>query len=132
MNEDATRLRRLVADELGECCDADVEDRMTELQAIRDRTPGTAAEDAAALKPLGDETRYRLLRVLVAAEGALCVCELTPLFEVSESAVSHALSDLTAAGLLTRHKEGRWRYYDASERGERIATAVDETRRVTA
>jgi DNA-binding transcriptional ArsR family regulator len=131
MSED-TRLRRLVADEVGECCDADVEERIAELRSVESAVPADPAADAAVLDPLGDETRYRLLRVLVAAEGALCVCELTPLFSVTESAISHALSDLTDAGLATRHKEGRWRYYDASERGERIATAVDETRGVSA
>jgi ArsR family transcriptional regulator len=131
MSEDA-RLERLVADELGECCEGDVEDRLDELRSVERSVPEDPAGDAAALDPLGDETRYRLLRVLVAAEKPLCVCELTPLFEVSESAISHALSDLSESGLVTRHKEGRWRYYDATERADGIADVLDATRGETA
>lgn len=132
MGENATRLRRLVADELGECCDADLERRLAELESIATAVPADPAADAAGLKPLGDPTRYRLVRVLVAAGDPLCVCELTPLFDVSDSALSHALSDLTEAGLAERHKEGKWRYYRATERAERIAAAVDGTRGASA
>jgi DNA-binding transcriptional ArsR family regulator len=131
MGEDA-RLERLVEDELGECCEGDVEERLEELRSVERSVPEDPATDAATLDPLGDETRYGLLRVLVAAEEPLCVCELTPLFEVSESAISHALSDLSEAGLVTRHKEGRWRYYDPTERAEGIADALDATRGETA
>lgn len=126
MAESATRLRRLIEDEVGSCRDDDVERRLDELLSLADR-----AFNDDAVRPLfdvlGNRTRYRLTRVLSAADGELCVCELEPLVDVSQSAVSHALSDLVEAGLVTRRKAGNWRYYrttdvagqlfDAAERG---------------
>ena len=131
MSETRQRLQRLLTEELGECCDSDVQDRLDELDRLRDGvfTDGLA-RDRAALSTLGDETRYRLARLLDAADGSLCVCELEPLVDVSESAVSHALTDLVDAGLATREKEGRWRYYAATERATAVLTAMDETRGV--
>ncbi|MFB6194731.1 MAG: ArsR/SmtB family transcription factor [Haloplanus sp.] len=113
MAESPTRLRNLLREELGECCDADVDRRLDELQTLAD---DALAEDATrpVFAVLGDETRYRLARALAAADVELCVCELEPLVDVSESAVSHALSDLVDAGLLTRRKDGSWRYYSAT------------------
>jgi len=107
------RLSRLLADRLEECCDADVERRLDELRTLADDAfEGDAVRPAFAA--LGNETRYRLVRALVVADEELCVCELEPLVDVSESAVSHALSDLVEAGLLARRKEGNWRYYAAT------------------
>ncbi|WP_049907105.1 ArsR/SmtB family transcription factor [Halovivax asiaticus] len=122
------RLHRLVADELGECCDADVTARLETLESLAADVPDDPASDLAALSTLGDDTRYRLVRLLVAAADELCVCELSPLVDVSDSAISHALSDLTDAGLVTRRKEGTWRYYRPTERADRLVAALDATR----
>jgi DNA-binding transcriptional ArsR family regulator len=121
------RLRRLVEDELGSCCEADVEDRLAEIERLAAGTPPDVESDLRALKVLGSETRYRIVRMLAAADGELCVCEFEPAIEVSESAISHALSDLTGAGLVARRKEGRWRYYRSTERAERLVAALDAT-----
>jgi DNA-binding transcriptional ArsR family regulator len=56
------------------------------------------------------------------------VCELTPVLEVGHSAVSHALADLREAGLIERRKDGRWRYYQATERLDAVLDALDRTR----
>ena len=114
MTEATTRLRNLLREELGECCDADVDRRLDELQALAD---AALADDAArpVFATLGNETRYRLVRALAVTDEELCVCELESLVDVSESAVSHALSDLVDAGLVTRRKERNWRYYDATD-----------------
>ena len=117
------RLERLLRDELGECCDDDVEHRLDELDALA--TEAFADDDSrAAFAALGNETRYRLARLLVAG-GERCVCELDPLLDVSESAVSHALSDLVDAGLATRRKEGNWRYYDSTPLAASLFAAAD-------
>jgi len=42
--------------------------------------------------------------------------------------VSHALGDLTEAGLLDRRKDGRWRYYETTARAEAVLDALDGTR----
>ncbi|MFB6156609.1 MAG: ArsR/SmtB family transcription factor [Haloferacaceae archaeon] len=128
MAREHERLERLLAAELGECCEGDVRDRLRELERIAASVPDDPRADLAALSALGDGTRYRIVRVLAAAEGELCVCELSPLVDVSDSAVSHALSDLTDAGLVTRRKEEAWRYYDATDRAKRLLGALDATR----
>lgn len=125
------RLERLIADEVGECCGSDVDERLADLHELEERAAVDEADEGSdldALSALGSGTRYRLARLLAAADGELCVCELEPLVDVSESAVSHALSTLTDAGLLARRKEGRWRYYDATDRAEALLDALDSTR----
>ena len=121
------RLRRLIADEAGSCCDDDVDARLSALDELAASAPDPSA-DLAAMKALGNDTRHRIVRRLAAADGELCVCEINPLVDVSDSAVSHALSDLTDAGLLDREKRGTWRYYRTTERAEAILEALDTTR----
>ncbi|WP_433624289.1 ArsR/SmtB family transcription factor [Halomicrococcus sp. NG-SE-24] len=120
-------LRRLLVDRLGECCDEDVEQRREELTALTDAVPDSTA-DTRALSALSNDTRYRVARLLAAADGDLCVCELAPLVDVGDSALSHALSDLTEAGLVERRKDGKWRYYATTERAEALLAALDDTR----
>lgn len=115
-------------DEVDGCCDADVTARLNDLSALTATIPEDYESDLVALKTLGNETRYRIVRLLAAVEDELCVCEITPLFDVSESAVSHALSDLTDAGLLTRRKDGTWRYYRTTESAEQLVEALDVAR----
>ncbi|RQG98960.1 ArsR/SmtB family transcription factor [Natrarchaeobius oligotrophus] len=113
MAETRTRLRRLLAEKLDDCRESDVEQRLEELASVTDAT-----FDDDPVRPvfaaLGNRTRYRLARTLAVTDDELCVCELEPVVDVSESAVSHALSDLVDAGLATRRKAGNWRYYDAT------------------
>lgn len=122
MAEASDRIRRLIADDLGDCCDDDVERRFKDLQILAETAIGddTVRHIFAAL---GNETRYRITRILADADSELCVCELETLVDVSESAVSHALSDLVDAGLITRRKEGNWRYYTTTA----LAEALFET-----
>jgi DNA-binding transcriptional ArsR family regulator len=120
------RLERLIADECGACCDGDVAARVADLENVRERASlGRTPMDATVFDALSAETRLDIVRLLVAAEDELCVCELEPLVDVSDSAVSHALSTLTDAGLVERRKEGRWRYYRTTDRAEALLAAVD-------
>ncbi|MXR40204.1 metalloregulator ArsR/SmtB family transcription factor [Halobaculum sp. WSA2] len=88
------------------------------------------AADVETLSALGNDTRYEALRLIAGAEDDVCVCELEPSLGVSQSAVSQALSRLFGAGLVERRKEGRWRYYSATPRAERLLDVLDETRGV--
>ncbi|PSQ09167.1 transcriptional regulator [Halobacteriales archaeon QS_5_68_33] len=116
-------------DELDECREADLEDRLTALESYRQKAEGKISDsDIRTLSKMGDETRFTILRILEAADSKLCFCELTPLLDVSESAVSHALSDLREADLIRRKKRGRWRYYELTDRAERILDALEVTR----
>lgn len=86
------------------------------------------ATDVQTLATLGNDTRYEALRLIAEADDAVCVCELEPTLGVSQGAVSQALSRLFSAGLVERRKEGRWRYYTATPRAERLFRVLDETR----
>lgn len=126
MAQSTDRLRRLITDQLGDCCDADIEQRLDELDTLEEAAATNhIATDVRTLSTLGNETRYRIARLFATADERLCVCELSPLFDVSESAISHALSDLTDAGLLSREQQGKWRYYESTERTERLFDALD-------
>jgi ArsR family transcriptional regulator, arsenate/arsenite/antimonite-responsive transcriptional repressor len=71
------------------------------------------AEDlAAAFKVLADPARLRLLSLVAAATaGEACACDLVEPIGRSQPTVSHHLSLLVAAGLLSREKRGRWAWY---------------------
>ncbi|WP_226013531.1 ArsR/SmtB family transcription factor [Halomicrobium salinisoli] len=120
------RLRRYLDDELGACCDEDVEQRLDELATL-EAGIGTAQADAEldVLSALASETRYRLVRVLVAAGEELCVCELNAVVDVSESGLSHALSELVDAGLVDGRQDGRWKKYRATNRAVALVTVLE-------
>lgn len=71
-----------------------------------------AAELAGMFKALGDPVRLRLLSMIASrAGGEVCVCELTPAFEVSAPTISHHLKLLRQAGLVDCERRGTWVYY---------------------
>lgn len=122
------RLERLITRELGECCDGDVEAHVETLEWYASERPAAYDRDLTALQTLGNDTRYTIVRLLAAAGRELCVCEITPIVDRSESAISHALADLHDAGLVTRRKDGTWRYYEATDRATALLDALDATR----
>ena len=130
MSPQTERLERLIVEENGGCCEADLEERLESLRSYQSETPTNPDVDLTALKTLGNDTRYNIVRLLTAADRELCVCEINPILNVSDSAVSHALSDLYDARLVTRRKDGTWRYYETTDRAEALLTALDETRGV--
>lgn len=60
-------------------------------------------------KALGDQTRVRALAAL--RGGELCLCHLVGLLQLAPSTVSKHLDLLVRAGLVDRHKAGRWAYF---------------------
>jgi len=71
--------------------------------------PEAADELAAAFKVLADPVRLRLLSLIAAApDGTACSCDLEAPVGKSQSTVSHHLSLLAEAGLITKQKVGRW------------------------
>jgi ArsR family transcriptional regulator len=62
-------------------------------------------------KALGDPIRVQLVDVLRKHAGKVCVCELTPLFDVGQPTVSHHLKVLRAAGIVDSERQGLWAYY---------------------
>jgi ArsR family transcriptional regulator, arsenate/arsenite/antimonite-responsive transcriptional repressor len=66
---------------------------------------------AQVAKALGDPVRMQLVDVLRKHAGKVCVCELVPLFELSQPTVSHHLKKLRDAGIVGSEREGLWAYY---------------------
>jgi len=126
MAQATERLRRYLDDELGECRSEDVERRLDELGALETAIGTERAEaELDVLSALANETRYTLVRVLVAAGEELCVCELNAVVDVSESGLSHALSRLVEAGLADGRKDGRWKKYRATNRAVALVTVLE-------
>jgi ArsR family transcriptional regulator len=87
----------------GGCCVAFVEPDVDDARA---------SDLAAIAKALGDPTRLRIVdAVRKAAPEAVCQCELVPLFDMSQPALSKHLKVLTNAGLLGAERRGLWTYY---------------------
>jgi len=123
------RLQRYLADERGGCGDDEVTERLAELDEVDAVAAGPElAEDVDVLSALANETRYKIVRILHVANEELCVCEFSPLLDVSDSAISHALSQLTETGLITRRKDGKWRKYRATPRASAIIVALEGSR----
>jgi ArsR family transcriptional regulator, arsenate/arsenite/antimonite-responsive transcriptional repressor len=66
---------------------------------------------AAIAKALGDPIRLQLVDVLRKHAGEVCVCELVPLFDLSQPTVSHHLKVLREAGIVGSQRQGVWAYY---------------------
>ncbi|MFN8163462.1 MAG: metalloregulator ArsR/SmtB family transcription factor [Solirubrobacterales bacterium] len=62
-------------------------------------------------KALGDPVRLQLVDVLRKHAGKVCVCELVPLFDLSQPTVSHHLKVLRDAGIVGSERPGLWAYY---------------------
>jgi ArsR family transcriptional regulator len=82
---------------------------------------------AAAFKALSDPIRLRLLSLIAAAPpGSACSCDLEEPVGKSQPTVSHHLSVLADAGLITKEKVGRW--VMCSVVPERVAELRDSLR----
>lgn len=85
-----------------ECCEPTA---LPEVDADR------ARRIAMLAKALGDPIRVQIVDVLREHAGKVCVCELVPLFDVSQPTISHHLKVLREAGLVASEKRGLWAYY---------------------
>jgi ArsR family transcriptional regulator, arsenate/arsenite/antimonite-responsive transcriptional repressor len=70
-----------------------------------------AARMATVAKALGDPIRLQLIDVLRRHAGEVCVCELLPLFDISQPTLSHHLKRLRDAGIVDSERRGLWAYY---------------------
>ncbi|MFC6718719.1 ArsR/SmtB family transcription factor [Natrialbaceae archaeon GCM10025810] len=129
MSEPIDRLERYLEDEDGECRTEDLERRLEELSALETEADAAVLEvDVPVLAALANETRYKIVRLLVAADEELSVCEIGTVLDVSQSAISHALAQLHEAGLIDRRKDGKWRKYTPTRRSIALVSVLDGTR----
>jgi len=82
-----------------------------------------------ALRALSDETRLRILNLLL--ERECCVCEVMQALEISQTRASRNLNILYDAGFLKLRKDGLWSLYsiDRGEMKEHFANLVEAVRK---
>jgi len=74
-----------------------------------------AADMANVFKALADPVRLRLLSMIASVpEGEVCACDLTEPLDRSQATVSHHLSVLVNAGLITREPRGKWAWFQVA------------------
>jgi ArsR family transcriptional regulator len=82
------------------CCASD------EPPMARDAAEGLAG----TFKALSDPTRVAIVNRLTTSD-AVCVCDLTAAFDLSQPTISHHLKILRDAGLVEAERRGTWAYY---------------------
>lgn len=78
--------------------------------AISSLTEQDATRLAPVFKALGDPVRLQMA-AMIAARPELCVCEISPAFELSSGTISHHLKTLREAGLVDCERRGTFVYY---------------------
>ena len=75
-------------------------------------------------KALADETRLRILSLLLHSNAELCVCEMTDALEIPQYNISRHLKVLKSAGLVGERKEGRWVYFSVIRDTDDFTTTI--------
>ncbi len=81
-------------------------DKLTNTMAMRDFVK--------SFKALSDETRIRILKLLL--ERECCVCEVMQALDISQSRASRNLGILEDAGFIKSRRDGLWILYSIDER----------------
>jgi ArsR family transcriptional regulator len=104
MTKETTKEALVVIGQAGACCPG-----LSAAPLDEDR----AVELARVFKALGDPIRLRLMSMIASRGegGEICVCDLTPAFDLSQPTVSHHLKLLRQAGLIDCERRGTWVYY---------------------
>lgn len=79
---------------------------------------------ARAFKALADETRLRILSLLM--EQELCVCDIIAVLQLPQSTVSRHLAYLKNTGWVDDRREGLWVYYSTNTDGDALRRDVIE------
>ena len=80
-------------------------------ESIQDEDP--IYEVAELFKVFGDSTRARIICALTVSE--LCVCDLSCLLNMSQSAISHQLRILKQARMVKNRRSGKVVYYSLAD-----------------
>lgn len=93
-----------------------------QLEYLKNRMPTQQEMEATAelFKVFGDPTRLKLLAALLGQE--MCVCDLSDLLGISQSAVSHQLRLLRTSRLVKNRREGKSIFYSLDD--DHVATIL--------
>ncbi|EDL66112.1 ArsR/SmtB family transcription factor [Bacillus sp. SG-1] len=65
----------------------------------------------AKFKAIADKKRLHIMNILT-EKGEMCVCDLAPLMDMSQSKLSYHLKILLDANIITKQTRGTWSYYN--------------------
>jgi ArsR family transcriptional regulator len=108
---------RVAIVEAASCCTPITDDALS---------PAIAEELAGDFKVLSDPIRLRLLSLIASMpQGEVCACDLNDPLDRSQATVSHHLSVLAKAGLITREQRGKWAWFTiAPERADFVRSVL--------
>lgn len=91
---------------------------------VKDKLPEeeTLYDLAEFFKVFGDSTRIKIICALF--ESEMCVCDLSALLNISQSAISHQLRTLKTARLVKFRRQGKIVYYSLND--EHVKHIFDE------
>lgn len=75
-------------------------------------------------KALSDDTRLRILALLIS--GEMCVCDLMAILDLPQSTVSRHLAYLRNSGWVQDRRQGVWMYYRLTDDGDPFARDLRE------
>ncbi len=82
-------------------------------------------ENVQLFKALSEETRYKIIKVLL--EGERCACEIPDLIDKTQSNTSMHLAKLQNWGIIKVRKNGKMRLYSIdNEKVRKILKVIEE------
>ncbi len=83
-----------------------------------DKNEHKSSEQLLKLKALSDETRLDIINLL--STEPLCACDILESFGITQPTLSYHMKLLTASGLVSSERTGKWIYYslDKEEMGD--------------
>ena len=81
-----------------------------------------AGELAGIYRALADETRLRILALLV--DGEVCVCHLHGSLRLPQPTISRHLAYLRRSGLVAARRDGVWMHYSLARQNSPVAHQV--------
>jgi ArsR family transcriptional regulator, arsenate/arsenite/antimonite-responsive transcriptional repressor len=66
-------------------------------------------------KAIADKKRLRIMNILT-EKGEICVCDLAPLMDMTQSKLSYHLKILLDAEIITKRTEGTWSFYKLNQK----------------
>ena len=67
--------------------------------------------EVESFKALGEETRLRIMRIMLKADSELCACEIIDVLDKPQYTISKSLGTLVGAGFLSERRDGRMMFY---------------------
>ena len=82
------------------------------------------SEVEALFKALADETRLRILGLLVG--GEVCVCDIHESLKIAQPKASRHLAYLRRAGLVETRRDGLWIHYRLANPSDPVTAAIGD------